>query len=231
MLYLVATPIGNLGDITLRALETLREADVVVSEDTRKTGIMLKHFEIKKPQISFYEQNEKRQLPKIMRHLEEGDNVALVTNAGSPAISDPGYILVRAALDAGLPVTAIPGPAALIPALTISGLPVHSFTYRGFPPRKSSARRKFLAVDESSPHTLILYESPYRLKGLLEDALSVFGDRQAAIANDLTKFYERVDRGSLSELIQIYESETPRGEYVVMIAGAGQTKNHAPKEE
>ena len=219
MLYLVATPIGNLGDITLRALEILRTTDVVVSEDTRKTGIMLKHFDIKKPQISFYEQNEKRQLPKIMQHLEAGDNVALVTNAGSPAISDPGFILVRAAIDAGHQVTAIPGPAALIPALTISGLPVHSFTYRGFPPRKSVGRRKFLAVDIDSPHTLILYESPYRLKALLEDALAVFGDRPAAIANDLTKFYERVDRGTLSELIALYENETPKGEYVVMISG------------
>lgn len=219
MLYLVATPIGNLGDITLRALEILQSADVVVSEDTRKTGVMLKHFDIKKPQISFYEQNEKRQLPRIMQHLEAGDNVALVTNAGSPAISDPGFILVRAAIDAGYQVTAIPGPAALIPALTISGLPVHSFTYRGFPPRKSAGRRKFLAVDEDSPHTLILYESPYRLKALLEDALAVFGNRPAAIANDLTKFYERVDRGTLSELIALYENETPKGEYVVMISG------------
>ncbi len=219
MLYLVATPIGNLGDITLRALEILRTADVVVSEDTRKTGVMLKHFDIKKPQISFYEQNEKRQLPRIMQHLDAGENVALVTNAGSPAISDPGFILVRAAIDAGHQVTAIPGPAALIPALTISGLPVHSFTYRGFPPRKSVGRRKFLAVDIDSPHTLILYESPYRLKALLEDALAVFGDRPAAIANDLTKYYERVDRGTLSELIALYENETPKGEYVVMISG------------
>ena len=219
MLYLVATPIGNLGDITLRALEILRAADVVVSEDTRKTGVMLKHFDIKKPQISFYEQNEKRQLPRIMQHLDAGDNVALVTNAGSPAISDPGFILVRAVIDAGHQVTAIPGPAALIPALTISGLPVHSFTYRGFPPRKSVGRRKFLAVDIDSPHTLILYESPYRLKALLDDALAVFGDRPAAIANDLTKYYERVDRGTLSELIALYENETPKGEYVVMISG------------
>jgi len=228
MLYLVATPIGNLGDITLRALETLREADVVVSEDTRKTGVMLKHFDIKKPQMSFYEQNEKRQLPKILHRLESGDKVALVTNAGSPAISDPGFILVRAALQAGYEITAIPGPTALIPALTVSGLPVHSFTFRGFPPRKTAGRRKFLAVDAASPHTIILYESPYRLKALLEDALQVFGDRPAAIANDLTKFYERVDRGKLSELITIYEKETPRGEYVVMIAGVD-TNNHSKR--
>jgi 16S rRNA (cytidine1402-2'-O)-methyltransferase len=222
MLYLVATPIGNLGDITLRALETLRTVDVVVSEDTRKTGIMLKHFEIKKPQISFYEQNEARNLPKIMDLLEQGQSVALVTNAGSPAVSDPGFTLVRAAIEAGVQITAIPGPTAVITALVLSGLPVHSFTFRGFPPRKSGPRRRFMAVDENSPHTLIFYESPYRLKAFLEDALAVYGDRRAAVANDLTKLFETVHRAPLSELIQRYEKEEPRGEYTVVIEGKGE---------
>ena len=221
MLYLVATPIGNLGDISLRALEVLKQVDLVASEDTRKTGIMLKHFDIKKPQISFYEQNEKRHLPRILQALEEGQSVALVTNAGSPAVSDPGYTLVHAAIERGIPLTAVPGAAAVIAALTLSGLPVHSFTFRGFAPRRSAARRKFMAVDAQSPHTLIFYESPYRVLAFLQDALAVYGDRRAAVANDLTKFYERVDRGMLSELIAKFEKEEPRGEYSIVVAGAG----------
>lgn len=221
MLYLVATPIGNLGDITLRALETLKTVDIVVSEDTRKTGILLKHFDIKKPQISFYEQNEIRNLPRILSALQAGQSVALVTNAGSPAVSDPGYTLVRAAIEADIPVTSIPGPTALISALILSGLPVHSFTFRGFAPRKTGPRRRFLAEDAESPHTLIFYESPYRLSALLKDALAVYGDRQAAVANDLTKMFEAVDRGSLSQLISRFEEINPRGEYCVVIAGAG----------
>jgi 16S rRNA (cytidine1402-2'-O)-methyltransferase len=138
MLYLVSTPIGNLGDITHRALNVLGKVDMVVSEDTRKTGFLLKHFEIKKPQISFYEANEDRALPKIMALLNQGKEVALVTSAGSPAVSDPGFVLVRAALQAGIQVTAIPGASAVIPALVLSGLPVHSFTFRGFAPRYGS---------------------------------------------------------------------------------------------
>jgi len=220
MLYIVSTPIGNLGDISLRALETLRAVDLVVSEDTRKTGIMLKHFDMKKPQLSFHEYNEDRVFPKILAILQEGKSVALVTNAGSPSISDPGFVLVRAAIQAGIPLTAIPGPTALITALVLSGLPVHSFTFRGFPPHKSGPRRRFLKVDQISPHTLIFYESPYRLKAFLQDALSVYGDRRAAIANDLTKLFEGVCRGTLSELISQQEKEEPRGEYTVVIAGA-----------
>lgn len=219
MLFLVATPIGNLGDISLRALDTLRAVDLVVSEDTRKTGNLLKHYQIKKPQLSFHEYNEAKHLPKILALLREGQSVAMVTNAGSPAISDPGFTLARAAIEAGLPLTAIPGPTALVTALVLSGLPVHSFTFRGFPPRKSAARRRFFEVDAGSPHTLIFYESPYRLKAFLQDALAVYGDRRAAIANDLTKMFEAVERGTLSELLARYETQETRGEYTVVIAG------------
>src|SRR6266699_408936 len=171
MLYLVATPIGNLGDITLRALDILREVDFVASEDTRKTGMLLKHFSISKPQIAFHEHNEQQAGQRLEDLLKQGKSVALVTNAGTPGISDPGYTLVRRALRAGIEVTMIPGPAALVMALVLSGLPVHSFTFRGFPPRKPGARRAFLAVDTLSPHTLIFYESPYRLHAFLHDAL------------------------------------------------------------
>ncbi len=219
MLYLVATPIGNLGDISQRALETLRNVDYVVSEDTRKTGLLLKHFELRKPQISFREDNEQRTLPRLLDLLAEGKSLALLTDAGTPAISDPGYVLVRSVIDAGYPLTVIPGATALIAALVLSGLPVHSFTFRGFPPRKSGARQRFLAVDADSPHTLIFYESPYRLRAFLADALIVYGDRPAAVANDLTKMFETVYRGSLAQLVELFTKEPIRGEYVVVIGG------------
>jgi 16S rRNA (cytidine1402-2'-O)-methyltransferase len=235
MLYLVSTPIGNLGDITLRALETLKSVDMVVSEDTRKTGFLLKHFEIKKPQISFHDYNEARVLQRIMDLLRSEKNVALVSDAGSPSISDPGYVLVRAALQEGIPITSIPGASAPVTALILSGLPVHSFTFRGFPPRKSAARRRFLAVDGESPHTLIFFESPYRLVDFLKDALAVYGDRPAAVANDLTKMFEAVLRGTLSELVQRLEGSKLLGEYTVVISGkpapAKGSSRHAREED
>lgn len=219
MLYLVATPIGNLGDITLRALETLRQVDVVASEDTRKTGLLLKHFEISKPQLSFHEHNEAKAGQKIINLLQEGKSVAVVTDAGTPGISDPGYSVVQRAIAENLPITMIPGPTALIMALVLSGLPAHAFTFRGFAPRKSGKRQRFMSVDAESPHTLIFYESPHRLKAFLADALEVFGDRETAVCNELTKLYESVQRGSLSELIAYFKNEEPRGEYVVVIGG------------
>ena len=225
MLYLVATPIGNLGDISQRALDTLRSVDYVISEDTRKTGMLLKHFDIKKPQISFREDNEERALPKILALLDESKSVALVTDAGTPGISDPGFLLVRSVLQAGLPLTAIPGPTALIPALILSGLPVHSFTFRGFPPRKPGARRRFIQVDAASPHTLIFYESPHRLAAFMDDALAVYGDRRAAVANDLTKMFETLYRGRIAELVERFKTEQIRGEYVVVIEGLQEKDN------
>lgn len=221
MLYLVATPIGNLSDITLRALETLKAVDYVASEDTRKTGLLLKHFAISKPQIAFHEHNEQQVLPRILALLQAGQSVAVVSNAGTPGIADPGYVLVRACIAQEIPVTMIPGPSAVVMAAVLSGLPTHSFTFRGFPPRKSGKRRRFLEVDAASPHTLIFYESPHRLKAFLEDALAVYGDREAALANELTKLFEGVRRGSLSTLLAALENEEPRGEYVVVISGKG----------
>jgi len=219
MLYLVATPIGNLSDITLRALEVLREVDYVASEDTRKTGMLLKHFDIKRPQISFHEHNKQRAGKRIMGLLEEGKSVALVTNAGTPGISDPGFTLVRSAIEAGLEVTMIPGAAAFVMAIVLSGLATHEFVFKGFAPRKSGRRRRFLAVDKASLHTLVFYESPHRLRSFLEDALDVYGDRRAALAKELTKMFEKVVRGRLSELLAGLE-EGPKGEYVIVIEGA-----------
>jgi 16S rRNA (cytidine1402-2'-O)-methyltransferase len=221
MLYLVATPIGNLGDITLRALDTLRAADLVASEDTRKTGLLLKHFDIKKPQVSFHEYNEKQACQKLLRLLEEGRTVAVVSNAGTPGISDPGFSLVREAIHAGHAVTMIPGPSAILMALVLSGLPSHSFTFRGFPPRRPGARQRFLAADKDSPHTLVFYESPHRLPAFLDDALLVYGDRDAAVANDLTKKFEEVRRATLGELAAHYREARTLGEYTVVIAGTG----------
>jgi 16S rRNA (cytidine1402-2'-O)-methyltransferase len=221
MLYLVATPIGNMSDISQRALETLRQADYIASEDTRKTGRLLAHFDIKKPQISFHEHNERRVVGRIMSLLAQRKTVALVTSAGTPGICDPGFTLVRAALEAGVEVTMIPGPTALVVALVLSGLPSHSFTFRGFAPRKPGQRQRFLAVDKDSPHTLVFYESPHRLRAFLTDAIEVLGDRRAALAKELTKMFESVKRGALSELLAGLE-EKPKGEYVIVIEGAAQ---------
>ncbi|HYT33945.1 MAG TPA: 16S rRNA (cytidine(1402)-2'-O)-methyltransferase [Ktedonobacteraceae bacterium] len=220
MLYLVATPIGNLSDITLRALNTLREVDVIASEDTRKTGLLLKHFDISKPQIAFHEHNEQRAGQQIEDMLKQGKSVALVTNAGTPGISDPGFTLVRRAIAERIEVTMIPGPTAFVMALVLSGLPVHGFTFRGFPPRKPGARRKFFEIDKQSPHTLIFYESPYRLEAFLKDALEVYGDREAALASELTKMFESVQRGTISSLLKAVSEAKLRGEYIVVIAGS-----------
>ncbi|MCE5258767.1 MAG: 16S rRNA (cytidine(1402)-2'-O)-methyltransferase [Chloroflexi bacterium] len=219
MLYLVATPIGNLGDISLRAIETLRQVDWVASEDTRKTGMMLKHFQISKPQVAFYAHNEDTACARIIGLLKSGLSVALVTNAGTPGISDPGFSLVRSALAENIPITMIPGATALVMALVLSGLPTHSFTFRGFPPHTTGARRHFYEADLAHPYTLIYYESPYRLLASLQDALLVFGPRRAAVANDLTKLFERVYRGTLAELVEQLPATPLKGEYVIVIAG------------
>lgn len=219
MLYLVATPIGNLGDITVRALDILRQVDYVACEDTRKTGMLLKHFDIHKPLIAFHEHNEQRAGERIEELLRQGTSIAVVTDAGTPGISDPGFTLVRRAIAAQLEFTMIPGPAAFVMALVLSGLPVHSFTFRGFPPRTTVKRQKFFALDKDAPHTLIFYESPYRLADFLQDALTVYGDRSAAICNDLTKMFERIERGTLSQLLAQQDAGKLKGEYIIVIAG------------
>jgi 16S rRNA (cytidine1402-2'-O)-methyltransferase len=235
-LYLVATPIGNLGDMTLRAIETLRSVDYVASEDTRKTGRLLQHFEVKTPQIAFHEHNERQATQRILGLLRNGMSVALVTDAGTPGISDPGFTLVRAILEANAEgaefgLTMIPGATGVVMALVLSGLPVHSFTFRGFPPRKAGPRQRFLAVDADSPHTLIFYESPYRLAAFLQDALAVYGDRPAALANDLTKLFEKVSRGRLSTLLAEVKDRTLKGEYIVVIAGRDVDISWASEDE
>jgi len=224
MLYLVATPIGNLGDITLRALETLRAVDFIASEDTRKTGRLLKHFEIQTPQLRFHEHNKERAGERIMELLREGRTVALVSDAGTPGISDPGFTLVRRVYEARargeeVDVTMIPGPAGVVMAVVLSGLPLHSFTFRGFPPHKRGPRKRFLAIDQDSPHTLVFYESPYRVASLLADALDVYGERPAAVLRELTKLHEEVVRGPLSDLHARHADRKLKGEFIVVVGG------------
>lgn len=228
MLYLVATPIGNLGDITLRSLETLKTVDLIASEDTRKTGQLLKHFDIKKPLISFHDHNEQQRLSQLITYLRQGKSIAVVSDAGTPGISDPGFRLVRRVIQEDLAFTMIPGATAFVMALVLSGLPVHSFTFRGFPPRKPGPRQRFFLVDQRSPHTLIYYESPYRLQAFLQDALQIFGNRPAAVGNDLTKRFEHVWKGTLAELGEEMQTQKLRGEYTVVIGGVDFQQTDSP---
>ncbi len=219
-LVLVATPIGNLQDITLRALETLREADVVACEDTRTTRVLLNKHGIQARVVAFHAHNENHAASGLLALLKSGKTVALVSDAGTPGIADPGYSMVKTALENGIPCTMTPGPSAMVMALALSGLPSHSFTFRGFPPRKSAARKRFFELDLHSTHTLIFYESVHRLSASLADALAVYGDRRAALAKELTKRFEHIERGTLSALLQMVGSQTPHGEFVLLIEGA-----------
>jgi 16S rRNA (cytidine1402-2'-O)-methyltransferase len=218
-LWLVGTPIGNLGDFSTRARETLARVDVIACEDTRRTRALLTHFEINAPRlVSFFEGNERRRIPEILKLLREGSDVALVSDAGNPGISDPGYLLVAACVEAGLSVDAIPGPSAAITALMLSGLPTDRFVFEGFLPRSSPARQKRLTELAADPRTLIFYESPRRVVGFLEDALHILGDRRGAVARELTKLHQEVVRGRVSELTR--RAGETRGEIVVVVEGA-----------
>ena len=219
MLYLVATPIGHLDDITLRALEILRGVDIVLSEDTRRTGRLLKRYGISARQMAYHEHNEQRAVPRALAALEQGRDLALVTDAGTPGIADPGYRLIQAVIQAEIPVSMAPGPSAPIMALVLSGLPVHRFSFCGFPPRKPTARRRYLEADADRADTLIYFESPHRVHALIADALELFGDRRAALANDLTKLHEKIDRGLLSVLLEETRDRRLRGEFILLVEG------------
>src|SRR5467141_797586 len=219
-LYLVATPIGNLEDITLRALRTLKECDVVAAEDTRRTGQLLKHFGISRPLLSYFQFNEAKRSEQIIERLGRGEKVALVTDAGSPGISDPGERVVRAAIAAGFRVEPVPGPSALIAALTASGLPADEFHFIGFLPHKSGQRRTKLEQLRNIPGTLVLYESPYRIEKLLTELSEVFPDRRIVLARELSKKFEEFLRGTPQELLATAQKRTLKGEFVALIAGA-----------
>ncbi len=218
-LSVIATPIGNLGDITLRALEALRGADLIACEDTRVTAKLLARHGIARPLLAYHEHNARRVEPRLVRQMSEGARVALVSDAGTPLVSDPGAGLVRASIEAGIPVTALPGPSAALAALSVSGLPAERFLFAGFPPPRSGERRRFLAELATVPATLILFEAPHRLAESLADMAAVLGDRPAAVARELTKLHEEVRRGSLLGLArESAEGKAPRGEIVIVIA-------------
>ena len=220
-LYLVATPIGNLEDITLRALRTLKECDLVAAEDTRRTGLLLKHFDISKPLLSYFQFNEAKRSEELIERLRRGEKIALVTDAGSPGISDPGERVVKAALAAGFRVEAVPGPCALVSALTASGLPTDEFHFIGFLPHKSGQRKTKLVSLINLNGTLIFYESPYRIEKLLEELKELFPERQVVLARELTKKFEEFLRGKPAELLEIIRKRSVKGEFVVLVEAAG----------
>ncbi|MCX6034503.1 MAG: 16S rRNA (cytidine(1402)-2'-O)-methyltransferase [Chloroflexi bacterium] len=229
-LYLVATPIGNLEDMSPRAVRTLREARLIAAEDTRVTRKLLTHFDLHTPLTSYFEHNKLTKLEAILSTLNEG-NVALVSDAGTPAINDPGYELVKAALEAGHSVCPIPGPSAPVAALAASGLPTGSFLYLGYLPRKSSERQALLRQVENLPYTLLFLESPHRLLAALKDLEFSLGDRQIAVARELTKLHEEIWRGTISATREHFSQNEPRGEFTLVVAGKTKSEKQKWTEE
>ncbi len=219
-LYIVATPIGNLEDMTFRAVRILQAVDMIAAEDTRHTGRLLQHFQVKTPQISYHEHNSHSRIPEILEHLQYGKAIALVSDAGMPGISDPGYELIKACIEDGITVVPIPGASAVITALSAAGLPTDRFIFDGFLPAKSQQRKQYLASLQGESRTLVFYESPHRLRDTLADLGEVLGsDRKLVIARELTKLYEEFWRGTIGEAIADYTQREPQGEYTLLVAG------------
>jgi 16S rRNA (cytidine1402-2'-O)-methyltransferase len=218
-LYIVSTPIGNLEDITLRALRILKEVDLIAAEDTRHTGLLLRHFGIQKPLTSYFEGNELKKREWILSRLKQGDRIALVSDAGTPGISDPGFRLIQMVIENQIPIIPIPGPSAVIAALSVSGLPTDAFLFKGFFPHKSKKRRDLLKQLEETKETLIFYESPHRITETLKDILEIFGDREIVLTRELTKIYEEVLRGKVSEIQNQLAERKLKGEITLVISG------------
>lgn len=221
-LYIIGTPIGNLGDLSPRAVEILSSVDFIAAEDTRVTLKLLTHFGIKKPLISYFEHNKMERGEIVLARVEAGENCAQVSDAGMPAISDPGELLVRQAHERGIPVVAVPGPSAVITALAVSGLPTGRFTFEGFLSVNKKSRREHLAEVKNEHRTMVFYEAPHKLLTTLTDMLAAWGDRPLALVRELTKIHEEVRRTTLSEAVAYYTENPPRGEFVLVIAGAPQ---------
>ena len=220
MLYVVGTPIGNLNDITLRALEALKSADVIAAEDTRHSGNLLRHFEIRKPLVSYHEHNEAMRTAELAERLAAGENVALITDAGMPGVSDPGARLIRACIERGLPYTIVPGPSAILTALVGSGFPLHQFCYRGFLPPKSGGRERELRAALERPETTVFFESPHKINKTLAACAEIMPARQLCVARELTKKFEEFRRGTAAELLAHYEARPAKGEITFLVAGA-----------
>src|ERR1700733_14705124 len=226
-LYVVSTPIGNLEDITLRALRILKETDVIACEDTRQTQKLLAHFDIPKRLVSYHEHNEITRAPEIVIELEQGAKVALVSDAGTPAISDPGYRLVHLCLRHGIQVVPVPGASALVAALAASGMPIEEFVFAGFLPSRPTERRKSLRALAGEPRTVAIYEAPHRLLDTLEDALEILGNRPAVVAREVTKLYEEFLRGHLEDIVEAIRKKAPRGEITLLIGPPDGHAQHA----
>jgi len=223
-LYIVATPIGNLEDITLRALRVLKEVDLIAAEDTRRTRQLLSRYDIHRPLTSYHAHSRQVREESLLRELRRGKNVALVTDAGTPGISDPGEHLVRRSIEEGIPLVPIPGPAAIVTALSISGLPTHHFLFHGFLPPKSSARKQFLRSLKDRPETLLFYESPRRIRTFLEEVRRILGERRVVVAREMTKVYEEVYRGTVSQVLEALGKGDIKGEVTVVIEGCFQAE-------
>jgi 16S rRNA (cytidine1402-2'-O)-methyltransferase len=221
MLYLVATPIGNLGDITLRALEILKDVDLIAAEDTRHSGILLKHYQIAKPLISYHEHNEAMRTAQLIERLAAGEKIALITDAGMPSVSDPGARLIRECITRGLDFTIIPGASSISTALVGSGFSTEKFFFGGFLPVKSGQRERELRAAATREETSVYFESPYRLNKTLKASIDTLQDRQLCVARELTKKFEEFRRGSAAELLAHYEAHPPKGEIVLIISGRG----------
>lgn len=222
-LILIPTPIGNLGDITLRALETIKSVDFILSEDTRVTGRLLKHFSIQKEMVAFHQHNEHKRLDGIVDRIARSESVGLMSDAGTPAISDPGFLLVRACIERGITIECLPGPVALIPALVQSGLPCDRFVFEGFLPHKKGRIKKLERLKEED-RTIVLYESPYRLIKLLQQILEVMGpDRHVSVSRELTKLFEETTRGRVEDVLSHFKEKKIKGEIAVVISGNGKS--------
>lgn len=221
-LFLVPTPIGNRDDMSYRMIQTLKEVDLIAAEDTRNTGLLLKHFEIRTPQVSFHEHNAMEKIPDLLAHLESGKNVAQVSDAGLPSISDPGHDLVKAAIEREIPVVAVPGPSAGITGLIASGLAPQPHIFYGFLPRKEGQQKTFFQEKRDYPETQIFYESPHRVRATLQNMLAVYGDRPVVLVRELTKIYEEYTRGTIAELVAYLEENPLKGECLLIVEGASE---------
>jgi 16S rRNA (cytidine1402-2'-O)-methyltransferase len=231
-LYIVATPIGNLEDMTFRAVRILQAVDMIAAEDTRHTGRLLQHFQVKTPQISYHEHNSNSRIPELLEYLQYGKAIALVSDAGMPGISDPGYELIKACIDEGITVVPIPGASAVITALSAAGLPTDRFIFDGFLPAKSQQKKEYLESLQSESRTLVFYESPHRLRDTLADLGAILGsDRSLVIARELTKLYEEFWRGTIGDAMADYQEREPQGEYTLLVAGTSSSQPQLTETE